>query len=131
MMIKGILHHTLKGIRGWSLLETTNIDVAKVSEICCGKRLFMLFDRNYPYVLRIQYEEPARYFTTTPVIGGRGFAISTDTVTHQIITKRYMTERDAKQEMDEILAKQAVLKTYAEQEENKLLQKMDEFCKNN
>lgn len=110
----GIIKHTLKGIRGWSELCIETIDVAKVIQLNYIKRLFMITNREYPYTLKIKYENIHNEMTFMPTIplgkGSIGMTSVFYTETESILTKRYKTEQDIINEIDEIKAKQDRLK---------------------
>jgi hypothetical protein len=108
-MIQNLLFHTLKGIKGWSDLSLVKIDVAKVLDIIYHKRLFMICDRSYPYTLYIKYAEPKEYIGTYPVIGTNGttgIGITHNVTLTQVITKRYRSEKEVQEEINQIAQKQ-------------------------
>ena len=99
-----IIYHTLKGTNGWSNLQLQTVDINKVIEIGYSKRLFMIFDRDYPYNLIIKYENIHNNSIITPTVilgGGIGLTQSFYTETSSIITKRYKSQKDV---LDEIKA---------------------------
>ena len=104
-MTTGILKHTLRGLNGWSLLCIKEIDVMKVVEIAHRRRLFCIFDREYPWTLTIEYNEPTESIEPVYTTGGAGFTISVELT--QSITKRYQTERQVLTEISQIKRKQA------------------------
>jgi|LauGreDrversion4_2_1035121.scaffolds.fasta_scaffold04984_10 hypothetical protein len=111
-----MIFHTLKGIIGWSSLSISKIDICKIKKIYYKKRLFCIFDRDHPYNLIIIYNEP------TPTIGfAPGFDLFDGDCTFSIvesvsltvnITKRYKTEIEVKNEIEEIQMKQNKLKLF-------------------
>ena len=112
--MQGLIFHTLKGIRGWSSLNISTIDVHKVINIEHKKRLFCLFDRQYPYSLEIVYNEPTEIPAVAPVFNPRshagvGHVVLHNTYLTQTITKRYATEKEVQTEIAEIEAKQEKL----------------------
>jgi hypothetical protein len=53
--LTGVVYHSLKGSPGWSKLDLSSIDVARVLAIDYKKRAFKIFDRDKPYTLNINY----------------------------------------------------------------------------
>lgn len=107
--MRGLIFHNLKGIKGWSDLSISQINVYKIKEIFYKKRLFCIFNKNYRYTLTIKYSEPNEYYMPIIVYGGHG--ITTTSLVKQvnltqIITKRYLTEADVINEIEEIKLKQ-------------------------
>jgi hypothetical protein len=104
-MFRNFLFHNLKGIHGNSFLGLNRIDVSRVTEMQCRKRVFTFFEKEYPFVLTIEYakdtttkvqpfvEEGVHLYTTN-------YDEETDT-----ITKRYKTEKEVEKEMLEIIKK--------------------------
>ena len=81
-----LIFHTLKGIRGWSWLNISTIDVYKVIEIYHDKRAFCILNRDYPYKLTIKYNvQNIQYY----------------------ITKRYQTEAEVLKEINDINLKRS------------------------
>ena len=112
-MIEGLLHHTLSGIRGFSYLGHSTIDVAKVLNVSYRKRLFMIFDREYPYTLVISYKNILTTTSVSPVFvnGQVGHVYGSLTTTESIITKRYKGKREVFNEIQEIERKQKALES--------------------
>ena len=109
-MITNLIFHNLKGIKAWSNLSISKIDVAKVINLSYHKRLFMIFDRTHPYTLQITYSEPIERLMAAPVIGGQGgTAIVKQVDLTQYITKRYTTLDEVENEISEIIKKQEQL----------------------
>jgi hypothetical protein len=103
--MSGLVFHTLKGIKGWSSLDISIIDISRINKIFYEKRLFCIFDRDYPYTLTIQYNQPVKTYQIMPVYGGRnGYStiIMPTVELTQLITKRYKTEDDVINEIAEI-----------------------------
>lgn len=88
-MITGIIFKTLKGRKGFLSYDISTIDVGLVLDMHCERRLFCIFDRDYPYELDIKYHLPPSN-------------INTSRFTHQIISRRYKNEKEAHDEMSEI-----------------------------
>ena len=107
--MKGIIFHTLKGIKGWSDLSISIIDVYKIKNIYYEKRLFCIFNKNHPYNLIIEYHEPTESIGLVPGINFNG-GLTTSLVNKVSlianITKRYKTEIEVKNEIEEIKIKQ-------------------------
>lgn len=101
-MITNLLFHKLKGINGWSFQTLQNIDVGKIINIKYSKRLFVLFDREYPYTLSIKYlitheKPPYTDFTIKQKMG------------IQCITKRYKNKAELEDDVKQIMKKQQEL----------------------
>lgn len=108
------LKHILRNCKpGWSHLNLSELDVRKVMSIDYHKRLFCLFDRDHPYTLRIEYYNPRSTFGFAPVLGGRGgFVPTNDYEESSMITKRYMTAKDAIADIIEIERLQTIIAQY-------------------
>lgn len=103
------MFHVLKGIRGWSNLNITKVDVAKIKNISYHSRLFMLMDREYPYTLYIEYAEPKESLRPIPVHGSNGsvnYIYITQVELTQTITKRYSRVEEVEEEIAQITFKQ-------------------------
>ncbi len=113
--MQGILFHTLKGIKGWSELCISTIDVYKIKQIYYTKRLFCIFNKDHPYNLIIEYNEPNESMGLAHGINSNG-GFTTSLVNKvsltEIITKRYKTEIEVKNEIEEIEMKQQKIKLY-------------------
>ena len=53
-LLRGVVFHTLKGIDGYSSLNYSKIDVAKVVDITWRKRLFCIHDREQKFMVEIK-----------------------------------------------------------------------------
>ena len=82
----------LKGISGWSLLKLNIVDVTKIEGFNLEKRMFKMFDREYPFTLTVWYYEKT--------------AFKYDSYR---IKKRYKTLDEAQNEINEIFKKQQQL----------------------
>lgn len=123
----GMIFHTLKGIAGWSILSISKIDIYKIKKIYYKKRLFCIFNREYPYNLIIIYNEPRSTVNFAPGINFNGeFTTSmVDSVSLTVnITKRYKTEIEVKNEIKEIQIKQNKIKLFQKKIESQI-NKMD------
>ena len=80
-MFRGVFMKTLKGSAGLYRYDISRIDVAFVGETYCCKRLFMIFDQDYPFLLKIPYFESGHF---------------------AIITRRYATKQEVDAEVQEI-----------------------------
>ncbi len=92
--MRGLLHYELKGISGWSASNLQVIDVSNVINVIKRKRMFMIFNREYPYTLGITYEDQYANLFVSPIVGGRGMSLSNFTLSTQFISKRYKTEKE-------------------------------------
>jgi hypothetical protein len=121
--MEGLIHHTLKGIKGWSFLSISTIDIYKVKEICYKKRLFCVFDRKHPYTLTIEYNEPQKRFTIAPGMCVNGFYTMVLTyyeTSISLITKRYQTKDEIENEINEIKLQQQKMELFKNQLRNKI-----------
>jgi len=103
-MIRCLIFYRLKGINGWSIQQKQNIDVANVLDISYHKRVFMLFDRDYPYTLSIKYA----IFDEKPPFNKPTYMTK---IGEQYITKRYRSEEDVEEDINQIMLKQKQLRT--------------------
>ena len=113
--MQGILFHTLKGIKGWSELSISIIDVYKIKKIYYTKRLFCIFNKDHPYNLTIEYNEPTESSELAYGINSNGgFTTSLVNKMHltAIITKRYKTEIEVNNEIKEIEIKQQKIELF-------------------
>lgn len=94
--LSGFIFHTLKGFPGWSKCNLQVLDVARILNVRCRKRMFMVCDRDKPYTLEVHYLHPLVEIYTP---------CYSRTITDSIITKRYKTIGDAQKEMKEIRTK--------------------------
>ena len=108
--MKEFIYHTLKGINGWSKSNISTIDIYKINHLYYKKRSFCIFDKKYPYKLIIEYNDPIKFIsiglydiTITPIY---------QLYLHQLITKRYKTENDVLNEINEINNKITKLKSF-------------------
>lgn len=118
----GVVFHTLKGVPGLSSLGSKIIDVAKVLDMSHRRRLFCIFDSEYPFTLKITYNEPKSTWHISPVVGrytGAAFHPSVDLT--QTLTKRYSSLDEVQKEIDEIKLKQLKLAEYAKKIEQDIL----------
>ena len=118
------MYHTLKGVNGWSALDISKIDIAKIIKISYHKRSFCIFDADHPYTLRIEYHNPRESLKIVPVYGPKGHYSSTIIPIVELtsdITKRYKTEEDVKSEIGEINIQLRKLEEYRIQ----IVQKID------
>lgn len=102
------IFHVLKGIPSWSILNINKIDVTKVKDIYYTSRIIKIFDKEYNYTLTIEYKESKKVLRSYPLMvpGGAIPMFRTDTKKTQFITKRYKTEIECKNEIEEIRSKQ-------------------------
>lgn len=100
-----LIYHTLKGVRGWSDLTFSKIDVFKVKNLHYDERLFCIFNRKYPYKLTIYYGTRQTY----------------------IITKRYKTETEVQNEINEIQLKQKKIESLKNKFMNENRDEIDKF----
>lgn len=60
--MRGFIYHRIMAPFGWGRNHNIrNIDVMRVRNMSVNKRLFMIFDRNLPYTLNIEYIDPHDY----------------------------------------------------------------------
>lgn len=120
----GVLFHALRhdSMAGWSKVQSTSLDVAKIIKVDYHPRMFRLWNRNHPYTLRITYAEPHENVGVAPVISNHGgVAIYNDVELTSLITRRYKTEQHCQEEISEILRKQGLLDTYTQRLRDKIM----------
>lgn len=105
------IFHILKGIPSWSICNISKIDVTKVKDIFYTTRIIKIFDKEYDYTLTIEYKEPKKVLKSYPIIvpGGAIPIFRTEIEETQFITKRYKTEIECKNEIEEIRSKQKLM----------------------
>lgn len=121
--INGIFEHKLKGISGKFSRNVESIDIANIIEINCYERIFCIFDKNHRYSLEIKYfnlkTDGYGAFVLAPY--GVGWAFI-PTVENSIqIYRRFETEEEMNDEINEIKEKQILLDKLSEKIRNKLL----------
>lgn len=98
--------YKLNGIRGLSICDLFIIDASKVVHMDIRERVFMIFDREYPFVLRLEYYLPQTNLVLSRISGEKNeydvHTLSAHTQQHQIITKRYKTREDADRDYNAI-----------------------------
>lgn len=102
---RNFIYHTLKGINGNSELKLSIIDVSRVTNVSFHKRLFSFFDKNYPFTITINYKTRSEHTTLSPVLTtgpAIGIGLTKQIQEFQIITKRYKTEKECEDEINEI-----------------------------
>jgi hypothetical protein len=82
-----LIFHTLTGINGLSHLKIKKIDISKVVGLTYHRRSLIILDKEYPYTLAIQYVHTRE----------------------QTITKRYRTENEVLEELNEIIYKKKLV----------------------
>jgi len=105
-----------ESVSGWSLVTRRVMDVSTVEQVSYIKRIFLIFDKDYPYTLKITCSDPnykiytsllvfmAALHTIPPIWA---IVITAMTITpYYTITNRYKTEQDCLDEMNEIHKKQ-------------------------
>ena len=98
-------HH----VKGMSYFYVNPLDVRKVLDMKVSTRLFCLFDRQYPYTLKIKYSNPRETVGINPVIGGGGVVLSGEYSESDVMTVRYQSEEEAFNDLNEIHAKKQFL----------------------
>ena len=107
---------TLRGIPGMSSKFLQTVDVAKVGQMTYNRRLFRIFDREYPYTFRLNYRDITTDTSIAPAfVGARvGFTVVDKTYLDYDMTYRYKTEADILVDMKEIQTCQTVIKNILE-----------------
>ena len=73
-----LFNYTLKGVNGWSFCNLKTIDIRRIITASYDKRIFKFFDKEYDYLLHINYIQSN---------------------TSNTISKRYKTLSDVKKEI--------------------------------
>ncbi len=87
------------------------------------KRLFRLFDKGYPFSLRIKYFNPHESFSSSPVVttgSNVGVSVHDSIELYSLITRRYKTEKDCIDEIKAIELKTAKLDAYIKKKQDKI-----------
>ena len=96
MALKGILFHTLNGLRGNSVNFSRRLDIAKIIDVSYKARVFKIRQTLYPFTMKVRYE-----YEEKPT--GRYVCP---------ITFRYRTEKEIQDEIEHINKKQKQLESY-------------------
>ena len=106
-MITNLIFHNLKGISGYSWLKLSKIDIGLVLNVHYKKRLFTILDREYPWTLIIDYNYDKEFYRKRKYSHGyyTGTALIKETDLTQAITRRYKSEQEVKDEIEQILQK--------------------------
>jgi hypothetical protein len=86
-----IYHQLGRCVNGWTESQISKLDVTKVLDIKYTKRLYPVFNKDYPFILKIEYDKPIVSFLSL-------------SFTHHI-SKFYKTEEECKFDINEILKK--------------------------
>jgi hypothetical protein len=113
-MFRNLIFHTLKGKNGLSLLDLKRIDVSRVKDMTCRERVFCIMDKEYPFVLTIEYAY--NFFDRRENV--RFYEEDFSDLNNETITKRYKTEDEVNQEISEIIKKQDHLAELAKDQNN-------------
>lgn len=123
------IYHTFRNfVKGYSFFHHNPIDVRKVIEIYYRKRLFCILDREYKYKLIIEYSNPRSNLTITPMItfGGQvGVAYTRIYEESSLMTLRFKTEKEVKNEINEIKIKQNLISEFDNEQNIKLAEFAD------
>lgn len=121
--LQGVLFHILRqdSVPGWSRVQGTTLDVAKVAHVEYSSRLFRIWNRKHPYTLHITYAEPRQELSVAPTFGASaGATLYNNVELTSFISRRYKCEQDCKEEISEILRKQALLDNYIQRLSDKI-----------
>lgn len=120
------LTYSLRGINGWSDCALQTIEVEKVIEIEGRQREFMIFQKDYPFKLTIDYNLPKTTTRLNHVFGGKGgFTVSQHHQESQIITKRYMTQKIMEEDIENIMLLKEKMKEYYKKANEEFLKNID------
>jgi hypothetical protein len=121
-MLRGVVYQTLRGQPSMATSmfrrSLAAVDVARVLEIRCRRRWFMLLQRGLSYELDILYElsRPAEKLDFAPTVSTHGHFGAALTSTYEFdewLTLRYPSEREAMLDLQAVLAKQEHLRAAA------------------
>lgn len=100
--MRGLIHHMIKSPFGWGY-KVKNLDISKIKNIYYHKRLFMIFQRNLPYTLTVEYEDPHIVYDIAHVFGKHvSVAMYSTDKSDKIITYRLSTEKECVDEINNI-----------------------------
>ena len=108
-MLEGVLLQRLKGI------PNSIIDISKVIKFGWCKRMFCILDRDYPYKLWIEYNQPTTILQTKPIYttnGGVAIITTSSYIPTQTLEARYKSEKDVVEDFLEIQKKQKQFEAY-------------------
>lgn len=122
--LAGILFHILRhdSVPGWSKMQITSLDVAKIIKVDYSPRFFRIWNREYPYTLHITYAEPRKELAIAPTFttNNVGATLYNDLELTSIISRRYKSEQHCKEEINEIFRKQGLLDKYIQRLRDKI-----------
>lgn len=104
--MRTFVKHFIKWEYGWGS-QLRDLDVMKIGSIIYHKRLFKLTQRDLPYTLAIEYDEPHEVISIGPTFSGSGGAtLYNKTELTQTITFRLPSEKYCIDEINTIYGKQ-------------------------
>lgn len=112
----GVIWHTLGGSSGWAGVDHWKLDVGRIVSTGVRKRVWCFFDRDLPWSLDIYYYQPEQSLTVLPALNfrsGPGVAFGWRTDLEKLVTRRFASEKEIKDEISKIVQKQKDLDTLA------------------
>ena len=126
-MVRGIIYYNLRGVDGWSKCQLSKLDISKIIHIATRPRIFMIFQKDYPYTMIIEYKLPITKTKVSTIIDKNNrIVINTFTESTQVITKRYKTEEDMELDCKNIMDMKRDLEIYSEQLGQEIIKKIRE-----
>lgn len=124
--MSGTVFHNLRGWykKGWSDFHINPLDVRKIQAISYRKRMFCIFDRNWPHSIDIEYYNPRSKQSLSPVVSTNlqfsGVAASSSYAETSMMTVRYPTETEAREEVELIQQLQKDIALFDKEQNRKL-----------
>lgn len=95
-MFKGFVYHTFKGI---PVRSPKALDVSCIEHMSSKKRIFKIFNRDYPYNLRIVYNKPKE---SAGISFGIFPSVYNRVDIHQELTLRYKTREEIESDIQDV-----------------------------
>lgn len=115
----------LSKISPWSELIINNIHVRYILDLQYYKRSFRILDRDHHYTFKIKILKSEEFTTVAPVFTnkGVGFTVVNNVSLTSVITRRYRTEKELREELDKIQKLRNLYVKYVNERENHFLKK--------
>lgn len=120
-----IYQFTEKSIPGWSK-QLKEFHVSELAKLDYRERLFMIWDRQYPYTLEIVLNRINTEMVARPVITNKGIGttIVTETSPTTLYTRRFQSETDVVNTISEIIKLQKIYDQFLQDQEETFFQKI-------
>lgn len=107
----------------WTGIELKEIHAKQVINADHGRRLFCLFDQDYPYDLVIRVRHMEKKLVARPGMGNGGMVVTFgyETSTEETLVRRYKTEEDARSDCLKVISLRDKYRKYIETAESEYL----------